>query len=206
MQFKKTITLALAMSCASAIAAPSPQHGSEKSDVVTQSSEGTKPGATVETMESLRSEIAVLKAQIDVAKARADLAAANHTASASISGLPEIVSIYGTSDSLTAILSMPDGAHFRASKGDHIHGGYLVVAIDHSGVIVERGKKRSALLFAPYSIPGQMQNMFQPGQPSIPGQMQNMFQPGQPGMPMPPMPMGAPSLTPVNQPQAVRAQ
>ncbi|MHB1098829.1 MAG: type IV pilus biogenesis protein PilP [Burkholderiales bacterium] len=153
MQFIQITVLALAFSCASAsaIAAKAPPAGA------------TQPGATVETMESLRSEVAVLKAQLDVAKARADLDTALHAASASMSGLPEIVSIYGTGSSLSAILSMPDGSRVRVAKGDRIHGGYRVDAIDHSEVIVGRGKKRSALLFAPYSQSGQTQATGQPG-------------------------------------------
>lgn len=149
MQFKQIIALALVMSCASAMAAKVPP------SVAAQSSTETKPGATVETMESLRSELAVLKAEIDVAKARADLDTATHAASASISSLPEIVSIYGTGSALTAILSMSNGSRIRVAQGDRIHGGYSVSMIDHTGVIVERGKKRSALSFAPYSQPGQ---------------------------------------------------
>lgn len=157
MQFKQIITLALAMSCASAMAAKVPP------SLGTKSSAEAQPGATVETMESLRSELAVLKAQLDVAKARADLDAATHAASASMSNLPEIVSIYGTGSALTAILSMPDGSRVRVAQGDRIHGGYSVSMIDHTGVIVERGKKCSALSFAPYSQPGQTRMTGLPG-------------------------------------------
>lgn len=157
MQFIQITVLALIFSCANAMAAKVPL------TEVAQSSTKAQPGATVETMESLRSEVAVLKAQLDVAKARADLDTALHAASASMSGLPEIVSIYGTGSSLSAILSMPDGSRVRVAKGDRIHGGYRVDAIDHSEVIVGRGKKRSALLFAPYSQSGQTQATGQPG-------------------------------------------
>ena len=169
MQFKQITALALAISCASAMAAPV---------------SSSDPVATVETMESLRSEVAVLKAQLDVAKARSDLDAATHAASASMSSLPEIVSIYGTGSSLTAILSMPDGSRVRVAKGDRIHGGYTVDAIDHSEVIVRRGKKRSALLFAPYSQSGQTQATAQPGMGMAPGM----------GMPMGSAPMSQPTM------------
>ena len=148
MQVKQITVLALAIFCASAM---------------TASASPSDPGVTVETMESLRSEVALLKAQLDVAKARADLDAATHAASASMSGLPEIVSIYGTGVNLTAILSMPGGSRVRVAKGDRIAGGYKVASIDHSGVIVVRSKRRKALLFAPYSQPGQTQAMGQPG-------------------------------------------
>ena len=137
------------------------EQGADTGDLTSQNS------PTVETMESLRSEVAILKAELEVAKARSDLDTITKSRK-SQSTLPKIESIYGSGSAITAKLTLPDGSDARAGIGSVLSGGYRVVSIDHAGVVVERRGRRVALLFAAYVPQPAYGSSPIPGMPQFP--------------------------------------
>jgi len=106
-----------------------------------------KQSITEQTIESLQSQLAVLKAELAVEKARSDIGALNK----SVLSLPQIKSVYGVDNRVSATLTSRDGGDVVVAPGDRV-AGYRVISIDRSGVVLGRGKERHALSFAQYQM------------------------------------------------------
>lgn len=140
--------------------------------------------STYAQLSALTSQIAILKAQAQVAQLQQQIDQIKHAAGDGTNaqaptvalpygrgavpvvtpplggGLPQVVSISGTGQRLTALVALPDGGEIEVAPGTSIGGGAVVQSISPNAVrVIQSGQ----LLALPFAGGGMNASVYTPG-------------------------------------------